>query len=127
MDLYAISRAYPCPVDSGDATRRTRLAGERTQLAWWRTGLTSLAVGIGIGRVVPELNDSIDTAPYVALGVGFGVYGVLLFVYGNLRGRALDDAVTHGGFARMGRYANLALATGGIALGVATSFLILLG
>lgn len=114
-------------MESGDATRRTRLAGERTQLAWWRTGLTSLAVGIGIGRVVPELNHSIETAPYVALGVGFGLYGVGLFVYGNLRGRALDDAVTHGGFAQMGRRANLALALGGVALGVATSLLILFG
>ena len=112
-------------MESGDATRRTRLAGERTQLAWWRTGLTSLAVGIGIGRVVPELNQGIEEWPYVALGVGFGLYGVLLFVYGNLRGRALDDAVTHGGYARFGRRANLALAAGGIILGVATSLLIL--
>ena len=28
-----------------DATRRTRLASERTELAWWRTGLTVLAAG----------------------------------------------------------------------------------
>ena len=55
-------------MESGDATRRTRLAGERIQLAWWRTGLTSLAVGIGIGRVVPELNADLDATPYVALG-----------------------------------------------------------
>lgn len=114
-------------MESGDATRRTRLAGERTQLAWWRTGLTSLAVGIGIGRVVPELNGSIETWPYVALGVGFGIYGVVLFAYGNLRGRALDDAVTHGGYSQLGRRANLALALGGIVLGVATSLLILFG
>ena len=114
-------------MESGDATRRTRLAGERTQLAWWRTGLTSLAVGIGIGRVVPELNESLDKTAYVALGVGFGLYGVLLFAYGNLRGRALDDAVTHGGYAQFGRHANYALALGGVALGVATCLLILLG
>lgn len=114
-------------MESTDATRRTRLAGERTQLAWWRTGLTSLAVGIGVGRVVPELNDRIDSTPYVLLGLGFGLYGVLLFAYGNLRGRALDDAVTHGGYVQIGRYANLALALGGVALGIATSLLILLG
>ena len=114
-------------MESGDATRRTRLAGERTQLAWWRTGLTSLAVGIGIGRVVPELNGDIESAPYVALGVGFGLYGVLLFAYGNLRGRAVDDAVTHGGYPQFGRQANLTLAVGGIVLGVATCLLILLG
>ena len=33
-----------------DATRRTHLASERTYLAWWRTGLTSLTVGIGAGQ-----------------------------------------------------------------------------
>jgi uncharacterized membrane protein YidH (DUF202 family) len=27
-----------------DAIRRTRLANERTYLAWWRSGLTALAV-----------------------------------------------------------------------------------
>jgi putative membrane protein len=110
-----------------DATRRTRLAGERTQLAWWRTGLTSLAVGIGIGRVVPELNDNSANWPYVALGVGYGLYGVALFLYGNLRGRALDDAVTHGGYSQLGRHANFGLAFGGVVLGLATSLLILLG
>ncbi len=114
-------------MEAVDATRRTRLAGERTQLAWWRTGLTALAVGIGIGRVVPELSDSSETWPYVALGVAYGLYGVLLFAYGNLRGRALDDAVTHGGYVQIGRWANLVLALGGIALGIATSLLILLG
>ena len=114
-------------MESGDATRRTRLAGERTQLAWWRTGLTSLAVGVGIGRVVPELSKGIDKTAYVALGLGFGVYGVMLLAYGNLRGRALDDAVTHGGYAQVGRRANLVMAASGIVLGVATCLLILLG
>ena len=84
-------------------------------------------MGIGIGRVVPELSDDANHTAYVALGAGFGIYGVLLFAYGNLRGRALDDAVTHGGYAQLGRQANLALALGGVVLGVATCFLILFG
>ena len=33
-----------------DATRRTHLATERTELAWWRTGLTALAVAYGSAR-----------------------------------------------------------------------------
>jgi putative membrane protein len=40
-----------------DATRRTRLANERTYLAWWRTGLTALAVSFGAGRLLPELSN----------------------------------------------------------------------
>jgi len=39
-----------------DATRRTRLANERTYLAWWRTGLTALAVSFAVGKLVPELS-----------------------------------------------------------------------
>jgi uncharacterized membrane protein YidH (DUF202 family) len=42
--------------DARDATRRTRLANERTYLAWWRTGLTALAVSFGAGRLVPQLS-----------------------------------------------------------------------
>jgi putative membrane protein len=51
-------KADPNPAQLVDASRRTYLAGERTQLAWWRTGLTALAVALGVGRVVPELSKS---------------------------------------------------------------------
>ena len=37
-----------------DATRRTRLASERTYLAWWRTGLTTLAVSWRRGYGIPN-------------------------------------------------------------------------
>lgn len=108
-----------------DATRRTRLAGERTQLAWWRTGLTALAVGVGIGRVVPELDQRAEDWPYVSLGLAFSLYGALLILYGNVRGRMLDGVVERGGFVALGKIANLALALAGVALAVATSLLIL--
>ena len=48
--------------EAGDATRRTRLANERTYLAWWRTGLTSLAVGLGAGKLVPGHHEQRPTA-----------------------------------------------------------------
>ena len=41
--------------EHGDATRRTRLANERTYLAWWRTGLAAFAVSLGAGRLVPAI------------------------------------------------------------------------
>ena len=40
-----------------DATRRTRLANERTYLAWLRSALTALAVAIGAGKIVPGVTD----------------------------------------------------------------------
>ena len=42
--------------ETQDAARRTRLANERTYLAWWRTGLAAFAVCIGIGRIVPGVS-----------------------------------------------------------------------
>ena len=60
--------------DAGDATRRTRLANERTYLAWWRTGLTAFAVSLGAGKLVPALTDE-SRWPYVAVGIGFALLG----------------------------------------------------
>jgi putative membrane protein len=110
-----------------DASRRTRLASERTQLAWWRTGLTALAVGIGVGRLIPELGEDLTEWPYVALGVGFAAYGVVLIWYGTLRGRAIDAALARGGFAAVESRLATALPLAGVGLGVATGVLIVLG
>jgi uncharacterized membrane protein YidH (DUF202 family) len=46
----------PEPVD---ASRRTRLANERTYLAWMRTSLTALAVAVGAGKIVPGSASSV--------------------------------------------------------------------
>jgi putative membrane protein len=111
----------------GDASRRTRLANERTQLAWWRTGLTALAVGLAIGRVLPELAADLEPWPYVALGVGFALYGVLLIWYGGVRAAEVDRAVGEGRFAAPMPWISSALGAIGIGLGLATGVLILAG
>ena len=78
---------------SGDA-RRTYLANERTQLAWWRTGLTSLAVALGVGRVVPQLNKTPTKWPYVVVGAGFAIYGVAMIAYGACGARSIMRSPT---------------------------------
>ncbi len=109
-----------------DATRRTRLASERTELAWWRTGLTALAVALGVGRVIPALDDELVEWPYVVLGVAFAVYGIALICFGSVRARRVDRAVGEGGFAEHSAQASLALAATGAVLGFATAVLIAL-
>ena len=111
------------PHEVFDATRRTRLANERTYLAWWRTSLTSFAVAIGAGKIVPEVTKA-SHWPYELLGAGYAVLGLLLVVYGLRRQRAVDAALDRGEFAAT-EQRFLALLTGcGVVLGVFTLVLV---
>src|ERR1700742_2480293 len=107
-----------------DATRRTRLASERTELAWWRTGLTAMAVAYAVGRVVPELEDRTTRWPDVAGGSAFAIYGVAVMLYASYRNRAVQRALAEGKFPEQPRIAHGAIALGGIALGLLTVVLV---
>jgi uncharacterized membrane protein YidH (DUF202 family) len=111
----------------GSGTRRTRLAAERTLLAWWRTGFAALAVGIGVGRVVPELGDAKHTWPYTTLGILFAIYGVALIWLGNRRVVAVDRALEHDAYNELGTGAVTALTGAGVVLAALTGLLIAFG
>ena len=112
--------------DVADATRRTYLATERTELAWWRTGLTALAVALAIGRVVPELGGQTVQWPYTLVGAAFGLYGVALLLYGTLRAREVGRAVAQGDFAEPSGGVLGAFTAAGVILGIATVALIVI-
>jgi putative membrane protein len=106
-------------VEVEDATRRTRLATERTYLAWWRSGLTALAVGLAAGRLVPELSSGASW-PYELLGVGYSLLGVAFIAYGHRRQRVVEAAVRRGEWAPLDARIAAALTAIGILLGTAT-------
>jgi putative membrane protein len=112
------------PADVEDATRRTRLASERTYLAWWRTGLTTLAVSFAAGKLVPELSSG-AAWPFEAIGVAFAVVGLALIVYAYLRQKRLDEALARGQFAPFDTRAGLVFTVVGALLAVATIVAIL--
>lgn len=116
----------PNPAQLVDATRRTYLAGERTQLAWWRTGLTALAVALGVGRVVPELNGTATRWPYLIAGVGFALWGIFAVAYGTANREAMEKALRQGRFHEAPTWPLRTLSFTGIALGLLTATLILL-
>ncbi len=116
----------PNPAQLVDASRRTYLAGERTQLAWWRTGLTAMAVALGVGRVVPELNGSPTRWPYVVAGVGYALWGIFVLAYGTANNEAMQRALGEGRFHEAPRWPLRALTVAGIGLGLLTAVLILL-
>jgi putative membrane protein len=106
-------------VEVEDATRRTRLANERTQLAWWRTGLTALAVGLAAGRIVPELGGG-AAWPFQLLGVGYAVLGCVFILYGQVRSEHVRRALERGDWAPLPAAAAVATTAAGLVLGTAT-------
>jgi putative membrane protein len=103
--------------EAHDATRRTRLANERTYLAWWRTGLASLAVGLGTGKLVPAVTPGVQW-PYTVVGVGFSFIGVVFIAYAFIRHRNVEGAVSRGGFAPPDERLMAVLAVVGVLFGL---------
>jgi putative membrane protein len=108
-----------------DATRRTQLANERTYLAWWRTGLTALAVSFGAGRLVPELAGG-PSWPFELIGVAFAVVGIAFMTYGYFRHRQVDFALSRGERTSLPNRAAVFFAGLGGLLGFATILLVVL-
>jgi putative membrane protein len=91
-----------------DATRRTRLANERTFLAWWRTSMATLGLAIASGKLLPEVSDP-PHWPYVTLGLVFAVLGAVLSGLGWWRYTVLDRALRGGEEARAPEWMTLSL------------------
>jgi putative membrane protein len=107
-----------------DATRRTRLANERTYLAWWRTALAAFAVSLGVGKLVPELTGG-SSIGYQVVGVGYALLGVAFIAYGFRRQQLQEAAMLEGRFVPFARSAALVFAVAGIVLGAATVVVII--
>ena len=105
--------------DAVDATRRTRLASERTYLAWWRSALAAFAVSLGVGKVVPELTSGVSVG-YEIVGIGYALLGIAFIGYGFWRQQVMERALLEGRFVPFDRRAALAFTLAGVALGIAT-------
>jgi putative membrane protein len=106
-----------------DATRRTRLANERTYLAWLRSALTALAVAVGAGKIVPGVTD-VTRWPFELLGAGFAALAVVFVVGGARRFVRVEEALETGEFAPLKARDAALLAWIAAALGVATFVLV---
>lgn len=107
------------------APRRTMLAAERTQLAWWRTAFAVLAVGLAIGKIVPQLSDDKTIWPYTVLGAAFGLYAVVLTIHGSRRRERVEHAVETGEPFQTSRSVQTLLTGGATLLALATTAMII--
>src|SRR4051794_22776346 len=114
------------PLDPRDYSRRTLLANERTYLAWWRTGLTTLTVALAAARVVPELSDSKVQWPYTVVGVVFAILGVICIGYGERRRASGHPAAREGEVVDADPRVTLGLTVVGVVLGLALVMLIVI-
>ena len=110
-------------MEEADATRRTHLANERTHLAWWRTGLAALAVGIGAGRIAPELAGGASW-PFQLLGAGYALLGCFFVAYGHLRRDQVEQALARGEWTPFPTSIALVTTAAGLILGVGTILVI---
>ena len=110
-----------------DATRRTRLANERTYLAWWRSGMASFAVAVGAGKIAPALGNGKHELAYQILGAGFALLGVAFVAYAYVRQRRVEEALAAGRFSPLDDRVALVLTVATVVLGLATVVLVLVG
>src|SRR5262245_4072600 len=117
-------RFDPHMAEQEDATRRTRLANERTYLAWWRTGLTSIAVGLAAGKLIPELSEG-AAWPYQLLGAAYTLLGFFFILYGQRRQVHVERSLRRGQWAPLEARVAVALTVAGALLALATVAVVL--
>ncbi len=108
-----------------DVTRRTWLANERTYLAWWRTGLTTLTVALAAARVVPELSNATHRWPYTVLGAGFAVLGTFCIGYAEWRRVVVQRALNEDRYVGADGRVTFAITAAGVILGLGLLAIIL--
>ncbi|KAM9931771.1 hypothetical protein OXX80_008578 [Metschnikowia pulcherrima] len=73
-------------LENSGAVARDHMANERTFLAWLRTSLSLVTIGIGIVQLLKLKNESEDLSRYAKpLGASFVFIGIITLVMGTLR------------------------------------------
>ena len=115
----------PQPERRVDATRRTHLANERTYLAWLRSGMGAVAVGLAIAKLLPRVDPG-PSWPYAVVGIGFCLIGIGMAWLGMARFRTTASLLERGEFRRLDDRAVVVLGVATIGLSVVTVVLVLL-
>ena len=89
------SAAAPPRGGDADTRARTHLANERTFLAWLRTGLSLVAVGVAVAGFLPP--DIVPDFPYVTVFASvLALSGTGIVIYGGVRYQAAREEIEKG-------------------------------
>ena len=77
-------------------------------LAWWRTGLGTIAVAVAIGRLIPAVSKA-PRAPFLWIGTGFGVLALAMIVFGAVRQWEVTRSLAEGEYADLNPVVVLAM------------------
>lgn len=80
-------------VDNEGSTARDLLALERTNLAWIRTGISLMALGVAIAKFFADETTMVQRVVVIVCGLALIVFGSILFIYSTLRTSALHYAL----------------------------------
>ena len=86
-----------------------------------------MALGVGVGRLLPATQSSSSHWAEQTLGAAFGVLGIGLLWVGYVRARAVEDALDRGTFAPLDVRLPTALLAAGVVLGLGTVALVVFG
>ena len=82
------------PIPNEGSTARDQLANERTFLAWVRTGLGFVGIGVVLEKLIEQRGGAA-----IVMGLVFIASGVAMLVYGLLRYRRIAGLLSEGRFA----------------------------
>ncbi|MGH2541013.1 MAG: hypothetical protein ACRDGK_10860, partial [Actinomycetota bacterium] len=85
----------------------------------FRSGLAAIAVSLAVGRLLPALVEG-DQQAYRVLGIGYGLLGVFLMVYGAVRQRAVERQLVAGRFVPLPLWVIVTMGVAGLVLSAAT-------
>ena len=102
MDPTSPERSATAGVDAPNLAR-DHLANERTFLAWLRTGIAIVVLGLVLGRLALAFPSSSTTALNVTLGATVIIAGVLVFATGLVQYHRTRDQIEAGTFQASGR------------------------
>lgn len=86
-----------------------------------------MALGVGVGRLLPATESRTSHWAEETLGAAFGVLGIALLWLGYVRVRAVENALDRGSFAPLDVHLPAVMLVAGVLLGIGVVAIVVFG